>query len=187
MNKRSPASRGEVIFVTVSALVAALLCALGINWYLNRDDRWFRIATPPNEAPSQIIAFDRILNVYVRTRQGNVYLCGGQTWRDECHAVAPSEVPVVKVPVQWSSCASSFPQLPAAPGVVMDTIDAGRCLEAATYSRVVLLSDGTLWQWRRTFSWANQFAAGTCVILGLGIGIAGGILVVKMKRYLGDA
>jgi hypothetical protein len=99
--------------------------------------------------------------------------------------VSPDELPVNKVPAQWLTCGSApFPQTPAAPGAVIASIEVGRCDGVPTYSKLVILSDGTLWQWRHTFTWADQFAAGTCVILGLGLGVAFGVFIVKLRRYL---
>ncbi|MCX6030160.1 MAG: hypothetical protein NT169_12805 [Chloroflexi bacterium] len=185
MNKRSPYSRTEIFFIIAVALAGAVLCAVGMAWYLDRDNQWFRIVSPPNKTATEIVALDRGLNAFVRTQQGNLYLCGGRTWRDACRKVSPDELPVNKIPLQWLTCGSAtFPQLPAAPGAVVASIEVGRCDGVATYSKLVILNDGTLWQWRRTFTWANQFAAGTCVILGLGIGIALGLFLVKMRRYL---
>ncbi len=184
MNKRSPYSRKEIFFIIAAALVGAVLCALGMTWYLDRDNQWFRIVSPPNETATEIVALDRGLNAYVRTQQGNLYLCGGRTWRDACRKVPPDELPVTKVPAQWLTCGSTFPQLPTAPGAVVAAIEVGRCSGVPTYSKLVILDDGTLWQWSRTFTWANQFAAGTCVILGLGLGSAFGIFIVKLRRYL---
>jgi hypothetical protein len=185
MQRRSLYNRYEILFIIATALVGAVLCAVGMTWYLGRDNQWFKIVSPQNETAIEIVALDRGLNAYVRTQQGNLYLCGGNSWRDVCRKVSPDELPVNKVPAQWLTCgAAPFPQTPAAPGAVIASIEVGRCDGVATYSKLVILNDGTLWQWRRTFTWANQFAAGTCVILGLGLGVACGLLIVKMRRYL---
>jgi hypothetical protein len=185
MTKHLPYNRSEILFIIATALVGAALCAVGMTWYLGRDNRWFRIVSPPNEIATEIVALDRGLNAYVRTQQGNLYLCGGSSWRDVCRKVSPDELPVNKVPAQWLTCGSApFPQTPAAPGAVIASIEVGRCDGVPTYSKLVILSDGTLWQWRHTFTWADQFAAGTCVILGLGLGVAFGVFIVKLRRYL---
>jgi hypothetical protein len=184
MDKHFSHSRGEVLIIAFMGLAVALLCALGMSWYLNRDNRWVRIVSPPNKPLTEILAVDRVLRAYVKTRQGELYLCGGTTWRDSCRAVASEELPKVKVPVQWTGCTSAFPQLPAPPGAVIDSLEVGRCLEASTYSKLIILDDGSLWQWYRVFSWANPFAFVTTVILGLGIGLAGGKVIVKLRRYM---
>ncbi len=185
MNKCSPYSRNEIVFILAAALAGAVLCAVGMTWYLDRDNQWFRIVSPPNETATEIVALDRGLNAYVRTQQGNLWLCGGRTWRDACRQVTASELPVNRVPAQWLTCgAASFPQTPAAPGAIVAAIEVGRCSGVPTYSKLVILDDGTLWQWSRTFTWADQFAAGTCVILGLGLGIGFGVFIVKLRRYL---
>ena len=184
MNRRPPYSRREILVIFIAALAGALLSALAVSWYQNQDNRWFRVVSPPDETAAEILALDRGLNPYVRTAQGNLYLCTGGTWRDSCRQVTPEELPATELHPQWSSCGSDFPPVPAAPGVVVDSIEAGRCSEASTYSKVVLLNDGTLWEWRRTFSWVRPFALATSGVLGLGIGIVGGIILVKLRRAL---
>ena len=63
--------------------------------------------------------------------------------------------------------------------------DGGRALlEASTFSKVVLLDDGSLWQWRRTFSWVNPFVWVTGTVLGLLLGLAAGLFLVKLNRAL---
>jgi hypothetical protein len=181
--RRSPYTRGEVLTVLIATLAGALICLLFMVWYLNRDNRWIRTASPPGETPAQIVAIDRSLRVYVRTAEGNVYLCGS-SWRDACRAVPAEEVPVVRVPAQWRTCTSTPPGIPEPPGTIVDSLLAGRCLEAATYSEHVITTDGSIWQWRRTFSWANQFAAAVCVMLGIGAGLGGGILIVWLRRWI---
>ena len=51
----------------------------------------------------------------------------------------------------------------------------------------MILDDGSLWQWRRTYSWVNPFIWVTGVILGLGIGFIAGAFLVKLRRALRDA
>ena len=184
MEKRSPYSRGEILTIALAGLIVALLCALGMSWYLNRDNRWVRIVSPPNEPVTQIIAVDRALRAYVKTPQGNLYLCGGNTWLDACSTVTLSDLPTAKVPVQWTGCTTPFPEAPPAPGVVVDSIEVGRCLEASTFSKLIVLNDGSLWQWRMTYSWASSFGFTTSVILGLGAGLIGGLVLVRTRRYL---
>ena len=80
----------------------------------------------------------------------------------------------------------SLPPLPAAPGVIVDAVEAGRCFEASTFSKVIILDDGSLWQWRRTFSWVNPFVWVTGTVLGLLLGLAAGFFLVKLNRALRD-
>ena len=61
MDKRSPRSRRETLFILAAGVVGALLAALVMTWYLNRDNRWFRLVSPPGETPAQIVALDRKL------------------------------------------------------------------------------------------------------------------------------
>lgn len=184
MPARLPLRRLDRLVIVLAALAGALLSLLLGNWYFNRDDRWTRIVSPQDEKPVEILAVDRGLNLYVRTQEGNVYLCGGNSWRDVCHKAAAADVPVVSTPAQWRTCSGPFPTVPAAPGAIVDSIEVGRCLEATTYSKLVVLDDGTLWQWQRTFSWVNAFARTILVVLGLGIGFAVGGFVVKLWRAL---
>ena len=173
MDKRSPRSRRETLFILAAGLVGALLAALAMTWYLNRDNRWFRLVSPPGETPAQIVALDRKLSPYVRTQQGNLYLCSGHTWRDACRPVTAEELPRTELHPQWNTCGKELPPLPAAPGVVVDAIEAGRCFEASTFSKVVILDDGSLWQWRRTFSWVNPFVWVTGTDPGAAVGSRG--------------
>jgi hypothetical protein len=184
MNKPSPHSRSEVFIIVVAALAGVLLSILVMRWYFDRDNRWFRIVSPPNEKAIQILAVDRSLNAYVGTQQGNLHLCGGRTWRDVCRQVSTDELPLNKVPAQWSSCASVPPLWPAEPGVVVDSIEVGRCSEAATYSKLVILDDGSLWQWQRTYSWVNGFARAVLILLGFGFGLAAGVFIVRLRQAL---
>src|SRR5512137_1553639 len=125
MDKHSPRSRRETLFILAAGIVGALLAALLMTWYLNRDNRWFRLVSPPGETPVQIIALDRDLSPYVRTQQGNLFLCSGHTWRDACRAVTAEELPVTELHPQWNSCGQGLPPLPPAPGVVVDSVEAG--------------------------------------------------------------
>jgi hypothetical protein len=186
MDKRSPHSRRETLFIIAAGVIGALLAALAMTWYLNRDNRWFRLVSPPDETPVQIVALDRKLSPYVRTQQGNIYLCSGHTWRDACRPVQADELPPTELHPQWNTCGKELPPLPVLPGTVVDSVEAGRCFEASTFSKVVILDDGSLWQWRRTFSWVNPFVWVTGVILGLGIGLIAGVFLVKLRRALRD-
>lgn len=184
MQHPSRSLRTDRLIIALVGLATALICALGTVWYLDRDNRWFRIVSPQNETATAVLALDRGLNVYVRTTQGNLYLCGGRTWRDTCRRVSADEVPLVKVPAQWRTCPSPFPESPPLPGEVVDAIEVGRCSEAATYSKIVILKDGTLWQWRKTLSWVNSFAVASASLAGLGLGIVGALAVRKVAHAL---
>lgn len=180
----TPYTRNEKLTIFFIALAGTLLSALALAWYFNRDNRWIRLVSPPNEKAVQILALDRALNAYVKTSQGNIYLCGGNTWRDTCRKVPASDVPIIKVPGLWLTCSGDFPPLPPAPGAVVDEIAVGRCTGANVYSKLIVLSDGSLWQWRRTFSWVNPFAMITGIALGLGLSTTAGIGVIRLRRYL---
>ena len=149
MDKHSPRSRRETLFIFAAGVVGALLAALVMTWYLNRDNRWFRLVLPPGETPAQIVALDRKLSPYVRPQQGNLYLCSGHTWRDACRPVPAAELPRTEPHPQWNTCGGSAAAARRA-GVVVDAIGAGRCFEASTFSKVIILEDGSLWQWHRT-------------------------------------
>ena len=185
MNKTG-LTRGELIFVVIVTLVFAGLCTFGMAAYLNRDNRWFRLVSPPGETPAQIVALDRKLSPYVRTQQGNLYLCSGHTWRDACRPVTTEELPRTELHPQWNTCGKELPPVPAAPGTVVDSVEAGRCFEASTFSKVVILADGSLWQWQRTISWVNPFVWATGTVLGLVIGLIAGAFLVKLRRALRD-
>jgi hypothetical protein len=98
--------------------------------------------------------------------------------------VKAEDLPRTELHPQWNSCGKPLPPVPAAPGVVVDSVEAGRCDEASTYSKIVILNDGSLWQWRRTYSWVNPFIWVTGVILGLLFGLAAGFFLVKLRRAL---
>ena len=187
MKERSPYTRSDILIVVIAALAGAIVSALFMTWYLNRDNRWQAIVVPTNEKAVKIIAADRLLRPYVQTDAGNLYLCGGGTWRDACQQVSPALLPADRVPMRWTTCNSPLPETPPLLGTVVDAVEGGRCSEAQTYAKVVLLEDGTLWQWQRTYTWWNQFAAGTCIIMGIGLGALAGVLVVRTRRYLRSA
>jgi hypothetical protein len=171
--------------IVLAGLAIGLLCALlSMGVWSSLDNRWHPVASLPNETPVKILALDRSLHVYVRTQEGNIYLCGGDPLTHACTQMTNADLPVNPVPFQWQSCGSAQPHIPAAPGRVVDSILVGRCLEAATYSKIVILDDGSIWQWRRVLSWANWFALGVSIVLGLGLGAAAGVLVVEVRRRL---
>ena len=120
-----------------------------MTWYLNRDNHWFRLVSPPGETPTQIVALEQV-RPYVRTQQGNLYLCSGHRWRS-LPTVTTEELPRTELDPQWNTWGQELPPLPAA-RVIVDAIEAGRCFEASTFSKVIILDDGRLWQWRQT-SW----------------------------------
>jgi glycine/D-amino acid oxidase-like deaminating enzyme len=171
--------------VVAAGMIIGLLCALLVMGVWSRlDNRWRPVASPAGDTPTKIVALDRSLHVYVRTAKGDIYLCGGDPLTHSCAQVTPADLPANPVPPQWQSCGTREPHVPAAPGKVVDSILVGRCLEANTYSRLAILDDGSIWQWRRTLSWANWFALGVSIMLGLGFGAAAGILLVEVRRRL---
>lgn len=184
MKQRTPRRPTDLIILALAALAGAALLTLVMVWNLNRDNRWVRIVSPTDEKAVELVALNRVLDPFVKTESGNIYFCSGGDWHDSCVQVTPGEVPVTKVHLQWLTCGDTFPDIPAPPGAVVDAIAVGRCAEAATYAKVVILDDGTIWQWRRTFSWVRPFALGTSVILGLLLGFFGGKFILKLARAL---
>lgn len=182
--QRTPFTRADfVVFLIITLLIGAAGSAL-IYSYVHRDHRWFQIVSPANERAVEILAVNRLLRVYVRTDQGNLYLCGGRTWRDACEAVGEADIPVVKVPGRWSNCTALYPEPPPLAGDVMDALQVGQCFEGRTFSKLVILADGTMWQWLRTYSWVNGFALTTGVALSLALGALAGWGVIWLRRYL---
>jgi hypothetical protein len=176
-------TRNEKLLVAIG-LIIGLLCALLVMALWSRQEtRWFRVATPADETPAKILAVDRALRVYVRTTAGNIYLCGDLR-SYSCTPVAKADLPVNPVPPQWQSCGAAVPNIPEPPGRVIDSIFVGRCLEAATYSKLVILDEGGIWQWYRALSWANWFALVVCILLGISFGTAGAIALVEVRRRL---
>jgi len=98
--------------------------------------------------------------------------------------VTAADLPVNPVPPQWQSCGTAVPNISEAPGKVVDSILVGRCLEANTYSKLAILEDGSIWQWYRSLSWANWFAFGVCILLGIAFGAAAAIALVELRRRL---
>jgi hypothetical protein len=184
MNVQGHYGRGERLIVAIGSVIG-LICALLLMGLWSRlDNRWRPVASPANETPAKILALDRSLHAYVRTEAGNIYLCGGDPVTHSCTQVTAADLPVNPVPPQWQTCGSAEPTIPPAPGKVVDSILVGRCLEAATYSKLAILDNGTIWQWRRVLSWANWFALGVCLLLGLGFGAGGSILLVEVRRRM---
>jgi hypothetical protein len=177
-------SRGEKLFVA-GGLIVGLLCALLVMGLWSRQqNQWRRIVTPADETPVKILAVNRALRAYVRTTAGNIYLCGGDSLTQTCTPVTAADLPVNLVPPQWQSCGAAAPNIPEPPGKVVDSILVGRCLEAATYSKLVILEDGSIRQWYRTLSWANWFALIVCILLGIGFGTITAIALVEFRRRL---
>lgn len=177
-------TKGEKLIVIIGLILGLLLALLLMGLWSRQDNMWRRVASPANETPAKILAVDRSLHVYVLTSEGNIYLCGGDLLSHSCGQVSAADLPANRVPFPWQSCGSSLPNIPEAPSRVIDSITVGRCLEAKTYSKLAILDDGGIWQWYRVLSWANWFAFGVCLLLGIAFGTAGGILLVEAGRRL---
>jgi hypothetical protein len=176
--------RGERLVIVAGPIIGLLSALLMMGLWSRLDNRWLPVGSPANAMPIKILAVDRSLHAYVRTTDDDIYLCGGDRMTRSCTQVTAADLPANPVPPQWQTCGSAEPNIPQAPGKVVDAILVGRCLEAATYSKLAILDDGSIWQWRRTLSWANWFALGVCIVLGLGFGLAGSILLVEVGRRL---
>lgn len=181
---KTPLTRGEILTIALITLAFSALCGVAMNAYLNRDNRWFRIVSPTDEQAVEIMAVTRLLQPYVRTAAGNVFFCSGGTWRDKCEQVTAAEVPANKVPERWHSCAPDLPPLPPLPGNIAHSLSVAQCQEATTYAKLVILEDGSIWKWQRTFSWVNGFALGSVVIYAIIFGALGGYVLVQARRYL---
>ena len=48
----------------------------------------------------------------------------------------------------------------------------------------MILADGTIWRWQRTFSWVNGFAFASGLFWSVVLGILIGIALVRVRRYL---
>lgn len=175
-------SKGELAAILAITLCVTVLAALALRAYLDRDNRWDQIASPANEKAVEIVAVTRLLQPYVRTEQGNVYRCNGNTWRDTCEIV--ESLPWPLIPPRWETCVPDIPALPPLSGEVVHSLDFAHCEEARTYARLVILDDGTIWRWQRTFSWVNgfAFASGLAATALLAFGAAVGL--VYLRRYL---
>ncbi len=177
-------SRGELILIAAITLAFAALSALGLRAYLDRDNRWVRIVSPTDAKAVETVAVSRLLQPYVRTDQGTYYFCSGTTWRDTCEPIDEARLPATAVPPRWRTCAPDLPQLPRTPGEVVHSLDFARCQEARTYARIIILTDGSIWRWQRSFSWVNGFAFASGVFWSLVLGILVGIGAVRVRRYL---
>ncbi len=184
MNQTTPYTRREKLTLLLIALAAGALAALAMGWHHGRTHRWIRVVSPANETATEIVAVNRVMMPYVKTQAGNLYFCSGSSWRDACQPITPAELPINNVHPKWLTCPPPFPQTPPAPGEIVDAVEAGQCAEARTYSKVILLRDGSLWQWRRTFSWVEPFTIGTAALLGLMLGWAAGVFTINTRRYL---
>lgn len=184
MNRRPPVHTIENVIVVLATLACTALLPLMLAWYYDRSDRWNRVVAPAGETVTEIVALNRALMPYVKTQQGNLYFCSGVTWRDTCTPITPGELPVRAVHPKWLTCPPPFPETPPLPGTVVSAFEVGECAEAQTYAKVVLLDDGSVWQWQRTFSWVQPFTLATCAVLGLMLGLAGGKFIVKLARAL---
>lgn len=181
---KTPFTRGEILTIALIALAFTALCGVAMNAYLNRDNRWVRIVSPADEKAVEIVAVTRLLQPYVRTAPGNLFFCSGSTWRDKCEQVTAAEVPVNKVPERWLSCAPELPPLPPLPGNIAHSLEVGQCQEAKTYAKLVILDDGSVWKWQRTFSWVSGFALGSVLTYAVMLGALGGYVFVRVRRYL---
>lgn len=184
MNNPTPYTRREKLILILVALAAAALAALAMSWYHGRSHRWMRIVSPADETVTEIVAVNRAMMPYVKTAQGNLYFCSGSSWRDACQPITPAELPINNIHPKWLTCPPPFPETPPAPGEIVDAVEAGQCAEARTYSKVILLRDGSLWLWRRTYSWVEPFTVGTAGLLGLLLGWAFGVFFINTRRYL---
>ncbi len=177
-------SRGELILLAAIALGFAALSTLGLWAYLERDNRWVRIVSPTDARAVEIVAVSRLLQPYVRTDQGTYYFCSGVTWHDACERIDTTRLPTTAIPPRWRTCEPALPRLPAPPGEVIHSLDFARCQEARTYARIIVLADGTIWRWQRSFSWVREFAFAVGVFWSLVIGALIGFGVVGLRRYL---
>lgn len=184
MRKPTPYSRRAKLFLILVALASATLAGLAVSWYHGRSHRWIRIVSPKGETATEILAVNRVMMPYVKTQQGNLYFCSGNSWRDACQPITPAALPLTRIHPKWQTCPPPFPETPPAPGTIVDAVEAGQCAEARTYSKVILLSDGSLWLWRRTYSWVEPFTVGTAALLGLLLGWGFGVFFINTRRYL---
>ncbi len=182
--KNTRFTRGELILIAGITLVFAALSALGLRAYLNRDNRWVRIVSPTEARAVETVAVSRLLQPYVRTDQGTYFFCSGATWRDTCEPIDETRLPATAVPPRWRTCEPDLPQLPPTPGEVVHSLDFARCQEARTYARLIILADGSIWRWQRSFSWVNGFAFASGVFWSLVLGVLVGIGAVRVQRYL---
>ncbi len=177
-------NRTELILVIVVTLVVTAVGTLGMLAYNNRDNRWVPIVHPTEDKAAEIVAVSRLLQPYVRTASGRYYFCSGSTWQDACKTIAQADLPVNPIPGRWQTCKPVLPALPPLPGRPVSTLDVGQCQEGRTYARLVVLEDGTIWKWQRTFSWVNGFALASIVVASFFLGILIALVIVWLRRYL---
>jgi hypothetical protein len=182
--KNTRFNRGELILIAGITLVFAALSALGLRAYLERDNRWVHVVSPTEARAVETVAVSRLLQPYVRTDQGTYFFCSGTTWRDTCEPIDEARLPAAAVPPRWQMCEPDLPELPAPPGEVVHSLDFARCQEARTYARLIILADGSIWRWQRSFSWVNGFAFASGVFWSLVLGMLVGIGAVRVQRYL---
>ena len=182
--KKTGLTRGELILVVVVTLVITALGAIGMAAYNNRDNRWVPLVHPTQEKAAEIVAVSRLLQPYVRTQAGNLYFCSGNTWQDACKPITQADLPLNPIPGRWQTCKPTFSQLPALPAEPVSTLDVGQCQEGRTYARLVILEDGTIWRWQRSFSWVNGFALASIVVASFFLGLLIGLMIVWVRRYL---
>ena len=182
--KKTPYSRGEILTILLITLAFSALCGLAMNAYLNRDNHWFRIVSPTDEKAVEIVAVTRLLQPFVRTESGNLYYCSGGTWRDTCEQVVAAAIPVNKVPPRWLTCTPQLPELPPLPGSIAHSLEVAQCQEGRTYAKLVILDDGSIWRWQRSYSWVNSFALASVIVYSLILGAIGGFAFVRVRRYL---
>jgi hypothetical protein len=182
--KKTGLTRAEFIIVVIVTLVFTVLGAIGMSLYNNRDNHWVQIVHPTQDKAIEIVAISRLLQPYVRTESGSLYFCSGNGWQDTCTAIKPVDLPMLPIPGRWQTCKPVFPKLPALPGTPVNTLDVGQCQEGRTYARLVVLEDGTVWKWQRTFSWVNGFALASIVVASFFVGLLIGLVVIWVRRYL---
>jgi hypothetical protein len=182
--KKPALTRTEFAIVLVAMLVVAGALTFAMVLYVNRDNRWMRVASPVDEKAVEFMAVTRLLQPYVKTDAGNTYFCSGGEWDDSCRQVDISELPVSKIPGRWQTCQPQIPTLQPLPAEPVATLDVGQCQEGRTYARLVILEDGTIWKWQRNFSWVNGFAVVSALLWGLVLGGLIGAGIVWARRYL---
>lgn len=84
--------------VVAAGLIIGLLCALLVMGLWSRlDNRWLPVGSPANAMPIKILAVDRSLHAFVRTTDGDIYLCGGDPMTRSCTQVTAADLPVNSV------------------------------------------------------------------------------------------
>jgi hypothetical protein len=182
--KKTGLTRAEALLVVVVTLVVTAVGTIGMLAYNNRDNRWVQIVHPTQDKAVEIVAISRLLQPYVRTQGGGLYFCSGSTWQDTCRSITQADLPMIAIPGRWQTCKPVFPRLPALTGQPVNTLDVGQCQEGRTYARLVVLADGTIWKWQRSFSWVNGFALASIVVASFFIGLLIAFTIVLVRRYL---